>query len=321
MRWRLAGELVVPAAEQLSLLRPNKNPRPAPRCDGVEGVGRGYAKQPPYSNREPGFFVVAVGEFFSVCRDWHQDDRARPLVRQYQRTLDAVLRKHPGLASCAVYCCRCKIRFLTHPRNANRRDLCCEFGCRELHRRELANARSQKHYRTDQGRRNKKQLNGKRSAAIGGGESGVSPEAAPPDVAPADVAPASSETSSAVESVSLRPPAPAAPAPAVARAEAPAEDVEFTREGWASGTPAAAACGGLGGAVVKLSLGGFTLDEATLVNSPLLPYLAMVASLLEGRTIRRAELLQTLRKSLRQRSFDSLPRREYVLRFLNQHPP
>jgi hypothetical protein len=97
--------------------------------------------------------------------------------------------------------------------------------------------------------------------------------------------------------------------------------VEFTREGWASGTPAAAACGGLGGAVVKLSLGGFTLDEATLVNSPLLPYLAMVASLLEGRTIRRAELLQTLRKSLRQRSFDSLPRREYVLRFLNQHPP
>jgi len=47
----------------------------------------------------------------------------------------------------------------------------------------------------------------------------------------------------------------------------------------------------------------------------------MVASLLEGRRIRPAELLQTLRKSLRQRSFDTLPRREYVLRFLNQHPP
>jgi len=53
----------------------------------------------------------------------------------------------------------------------------------------------------------------------------------------------------------------------------------------------------------------------------MLPYLAMVAGLLEGRTIGREELLQRLRKKMRQRSFDKLPRREYVLRFLNQHPP
>jgi len=72
---------------------------------------------------------------------------------------------------------------------------------------------------------------------------------------------------------------------------------------------------------VQLMLEGFTLDEVLLVNSPMLPYLAMVASLLEGRTIGREELLQRLRKKMRQRSFDRLPRREYVLRFLNQHPP
>jgi hypothetical protein len=72
---------------------------------------------------------------------------------------------------------------------------------------------------------------------------------------------------------------------------------------------------------VQLTLEGFTLDEVLLVNSPMLPYLAEVASLLEGRTIGREELLHTLRKSLRQRSFDRLRRREYVLRFLNQHPP
>ncbi len=36
---------------------------------------------------------------------------------------------------------------------------------------------------------------------------------------------------------------------------------------------------------VKLVLSGLTLDEITLVNSPLLPYLAMVASVLEHRTI------------------------------------
>lgn len=72
---------------------------------------------------------------------------------------------------------------------------------------------------------------------------------------------------------------------------------------------------------VQLTLDGFTLDEVMLVNSPMLPYLAMVASLLEDRTIPPQELLDTLRERMRQRSFDRLPRREYVLRFLNQHPP
>lgn len=72
---------------------------------------------------------------------------------------------------------------------------------------------------------------------------------------------------------------------------------------------------------VKVALDGFTLDEVTLVNSPVLPYLAMIATVLEGRTIRITELLQTLRRSMRQRIFDRLPRREYVLRFLHQHPP
>jgi hypothetical protein len=72
---------------------------------------------------------------------------------------------------------------------------------------------------------------------------------------------------------------------------------------------------------VKLVLDGFTLHEATLVNSPLLPYLAMVATLVEGRTIRGRQLVGVLLRSMRQRSFDSLPRREYVLACLNQHPP
>jgi len=73
--------------------------------------------------------------------------------------------------------------------------------------------------------------------------------------------------------------------------------------------------------VVQFVLDGFTLDEATLVNSSMLPYLAMVASLIEGRPIGQEELLYTLRRSMRQRSLDRLPRREYVLRFHDQHPP
>jgi len=75
------------------------------------------------------------------------------------------------------------------------------------------------------------------------------------------------------------------------------------------------------GEVVKLALEGFTLDEVTLVNSSILPYLAMVASVIEARVIRCEELLYVLRRSMRQRGFDRLPRREYVLRFLDQQPP
>ena len=66
---------------------------------------------------------------------------------------------------------------------------------------------------------------------------------------------------------------------------------------------------------------GLLLDEPTLRNSHVLPYVLMVASVLEGRTIHREELLAALRKRMRQRSIGRLSRREYVLRFLQQHPP
>jgi hypothetical protein len=138
---------------------------------------------------------------------------------------------------------------------------------------------------------------------------------------PADGPTSAPDTSSVVEPASPPTPPPPRPPTPVARAEAPGEDVEFTREGVARRSPAPAAFGDLPGEGVTLTLDGFTLDEATLVNSPMLPYVAMVASLIEGRTIRPEELLHALRKSLRQRSFDRLPRREYVLRFLDQHPP
>ena len=72
---------------------------------------------------------------------------------------------------------------------------------------------------------------------------------------------------------------------------------------------------------MKLALDGFTLDQATLANSPMLPYLAMVATVIEGCAISPQELLDALQRSMRQRSIDRLPRREYVLGFLKQHPP
>jgi hypothetical protein len=258
---------------------------------GVEIVGRGCAKQNQHLNREPGVFVVAAGEFFAFRPDWHQDDRALPIVRQYQTTLDAILPNQPGLASCAVFCRHCGIRFLTHPRNAHRRDLGCPFGCREHQRRRQANARSKRHYATESGRRNKKRLNGKRSAAEGGREG------TPPETVVSNTS-AAADTSHSDHTIA------AGSTPQVFRELGPETDQKESR------------C-----VDAKLPLDGFTLREATLVNSPLLPYLAMIASVIEGRAIRAGELLSLLLQSMRQRSFDSLPRREYVLHSLKQHPP
>jgi len=72
---------------------------------------------------------------------------------------------------------------------------------------------------------------------------------------------------------------------------------------------------------LTLHLDGFVLDEPTLIHSRILPYVRMVAGVLEGRTISREEILSALRKSLRQRSIGRATRREYVLRYLNGHPP
>jgi hypothetical protein len=222
---------------------------------------------------------VGVAEFFSFREDWHQDERAIPLVRQYQQALTAALADHPDLANCAVCCCHCGIRFLTHPRNAGRMDLGCPFGCRAHHRRQLARQRSRAHYRTEAGRRNKKRWNAARqdrSRALTG-----------------NATPAVAERPTSEPARASRDPSPAAAASLVV----------------------------LPPLRVHLPLAGFVLDEPTLIRSRMIPYLLRIVPLLEGRPVTREELLGRLRKSLRQRSIARLSRREYVLRYLQQHPP
>jgi hypothetical protein len=132
--------------------------------------------------------------------------------------------------------------------------------------------------------------------ASGGADNVAALDTVPPDTASTDEDACSSDTSSAFDPSSQVAPAPAHPPRQIALEDTASE-------------------------AVKLTLDGFTLDEATLVNSPMLPYLAMVAAVIEGYTISSEGLLHSLRQSMRQRSFDRLPRREYVLRVVDQHPP
>jgi hypothetical protein len=87
------------------------------------------------------------------------------LVLRYQTALDSVLESHPELQPCVADCAHCGIRFITHPRNAGRIDLRCPFGCRGVHRRQRSSQRSVAYYQTPAGKRKKRRLNARRTAA------------------------------------------------------------------------------------------------------------------------------------------------------------
>lgn len=72
---------------------------------------------------------------------------------------------------------------------------------------------------------------------------------------------------------------------------------------------------------VVLPLNGLLLHEQTVLNSRMLPYLQVIVWIMEGQKISRDELVARLRRHMRQLSIGGCSRREYVLRYLNQHPP
>ena len=204
------------------------------------------------------------------------------------------MRNHPQLGRCLVRCRYCGIRFLTHPCNARRRDLHCPFGCRKEHRRQCAKRRSAKHYRTAKGRKNKKARNGQRSCREQSSQGG-SPSVGLADLAPPD----DSATSNSSDGESDQPTS-VTSAPTLTSAEH--SETTPPCRGW-------------------LLLEGVRLNPASVVNSPLLWYLQLVASCIERRKIGRDELVQALLRTLRQRSLSAGPRTAYVLDYLNRHPP
>ena len=92
------------------------------------------------------------------------------LVLQYYVLLRSVLRAKPRLRRCLARCRHCRIFFLTHPRNAGRKDLGCPFGCRSAQRKQQSTRRSVAYYRDPVGKQKKRALNAKRSRSKGDGD-------------------------------------------------------------------------------------------------------------------------------------------------------
>jgi len=125
-------------------------------------VGGGHAQIPEHHKRDPGFFAIRIQEHFEFDPSWYHGSGVRELVLEYYYVLRSVLRRKPHLRPCVSRCRHCGIFFLTHPRNAGRRDLRCPFGCREAHRRKRATQRSTAYYQTENGKVKKKRHNAKR---------------------------------------------------------------------------------------------------------------------------------------------------------------
>ena len=124
--------------------------------------------------------AIQIATYFRFVKDWYRAGPVAGLVRAYYAVLRSVLRTQPELRRCRTRCRHCGIFFLTHPRNAGRRDLRCPFGCRQAHRRHQSNQRTAAFYREEDGRRRKQALNAKRRKR-------PTPQAAPPPVSPAPV--------------------------------------------------------------------------------------------------------------------------------------
>jgi hypothetical protein len=71
----------------------------------------------------------------------------------------------------------------------------------------------------------------------------------------------------------------------------------------------------------ELRLEGVVLNERSLAASPMLPYVRMIVSLIEGVAFTCREVVHLLRQTMRQHSFGARRRIDYILGFLDQHPP
>jgi hypothetical protein len=72
---------------------------------------------------------------------------------------------------------------------------------------------------------------------------------------------------------------------------------------------------------IKLRLEGVVLDESSVAHSPMLPYVRMMVSLIEGIELSCREVVDVLRQAMRQHSFGARRRIDYLLGFLHRHPP
>lgn len=109
--------------------------------------------------------IVKIQEQFQFGPDWYRRSPSiRELMGQYYVVLRCLLQQKAQLRPYLCRCRHCRIFFLTHPRNARRRDLACPFGCRQAQRRRNSTRRSVEYYRSREGKIKKRLHNQRRGS-------------------------------------------------------------------------------------------------------------------------------------------------------------
>jgi hypothetical protein len=207
--------------------------------------------------------------------------------------LRSVLRTKPLPRRCLVRCRHCGIFFLTSPCNGGRKDLRCPFGCGLAHQRRQSTIRSVAYYREPNGKRKKSALNQKRRPQASQGQPAVAP-------APCGQAPGANPQIPTGHDLP----------PGVSVASVPVPET----------TLAASASSAVPGAAEPTPVPVAQRGSADS-NPLLLEYVRMVVSLIEGRPVSSAEILEMLRRFLRQHSLGRRRKIDHTLAWLHEHPP
>jgi hypothetical protein len=241
--------------------------------------------------------------------------------------LRAVLKWKKHLRRCLNRCRHCRIFFFTHPRNAGRKDLGCPFGCRKFHRRIGSDKRSGEYYRTPAGKDKKKAQNDKRCKNGPVANSRKEPEEKNTEVESttplfeAGVVDHVRMVTSLIEDheVSLEEVKRTetqvengkdVPKPEPRKeTEDPVKEPEKSREepGESMKQPEGKSAG--------------AEPDDLKFDAGMVDYVRMVTSLIEGRKVSREEVLEMLKRTMRQHSIGQEKRIDYILRTLKEKPP
>jgi len=125
---------------------------------------RGYVQLYQPDKPRFSFFIIKLQGLFEFTPDWYRKEGVRRIAARYIWTLRGVVQEHAHLGPCLKRCRQCGIFFLTHPRNARRKDIDCPFGCRETRRKRKSTERSTAYYQTPEGKIKKQQQNARRES-------------------------------------------------------------------------------------------------------------------------------------------------------------
>ena len=123
---------------------------------------RGYVRLYQPDKPRFSFFIIKLQGLFEFTPDWYRKEGVRRTAAGYFWKLRGVVQELSHLRPCLKRCRHCGILFLTHPRNAQRSDINCPFGCREALRKRKSIERSTAYYRTPEGKIKKQQQNARR---------------------------------------------------------------------------------------------------------------------------------------------------------------